>query len=86
MFLSGISTDVIWALYIRKSADKQRLAASLYGVGTGICSLISIKGIQLNFYSGLFWLVGLFLGNYYCEQIERTIKKYVKTCISFIKR
>lgn len=74
LFLAGVCTDVTWALYIQALADRRRLSAALYSVGTGIVSIVFVEGVIHNVWMTTFWLAGLFVGTYYASAIEQYVK------------
>ena len=74
LLLAGILTDVTWALYIQALADRRRLPAALYSVGTGIVSIVFVEGALHAPFLLAFWLVGLFVGTYFVQNIEVFVK------------
>jgi len=78
LFVAGFLTDVIWALYIRKIANKNKLQGALYSVGTGICAIIFVEGLLTNIYLMIPWLIGLFFGSYFSDNIEQVLIKFFK--------
>jgi hypothetical protein len=75
LLVSGFITDIVWALYIRKVSENKRLQASFLSVGTGICTIIFVKGLLTNFWLTFPWLVGLFFGTFYSNNLETFFKK-----------
>jgi len=75
LFISGVLTDIIWALYIQKLAEKKNFQGALYSVGTGICTVIFVEGLLYSLWIMPFWLFGLFIGTYYSNRIEGVIQK-----------
>jgi hypothetical protein len=74
LFLSGVTTDLLWTPYIQAVADKRMLTAGLYSVGTGVISIVFVEGIILDMYSMPFWLVGLFVGTYFSDNFQKFVK------------
>ena len=74
LFLAGIVTDVTWALYIQALADRKRLPAALYSVGTGVVSIVFVEGMIHDPVLSVFWLVGLFFGTFYASSIQQFVK------------
>lgn len=81
-FLSGILTDIIWALYIyyvSRDGKRNRKLAAAFSIGTGICTLIVMYIALTNFWITSFWLLGLGIGTYYAKPIEIFIvQKFLK--------
>lgn len=86
LFISGIVTDFMWAIYIQKLSECKRTQDSLkrklllreaafWSVGIGLCSIFLVEGIIVNFYVSLIWLVGLWLGTYYSNTFESFFRK-----------
>jgi len=74
LFLAGVLTDVTWALYIQALADRRRLPAALYSVGTGIVTIVFVEGMLHDPILSIFWLIGLFFGTYHVSNIEKFVK------------
>lgn len=78
LFLSGVVTDLLWALYILKIAERKRLPAALYSVAIGACSLFWLESMLYSVWIMPAWLLGLFIGTYFSEKIEKTIMKTIR--------
>ena len=76
LLLAGILTDVTWALYIQALADRRRLPAAFYSVGTGIVSIVFVEGAIHVPWLISFWLAGLFIGTYYVQNIEKFMRGF----------
>jgi uncharacterized membrane protein len=76
--VSGFVTDIIWALYIRKVNEKKKLQAALYSVGTGICTVVFVEGLLISFWLTFPWLVGLFCGTYFSDDVEQYLTTKLK--------
>jgi len=79
MFLTGFVTDVTWALYIKYVGGGNKLKGAFYSVGTGICTVVFVEGTIVSIWLTPFWLIGLFLGTYYSNEVEECIQKFYKT-------
>jgi len=75
LFLTGVFTDIVWALYIRKVAEGKKLQGAFYSVATGIFAAVIIKGIIINSWPIFPWLFGLFVGTYFAIDVEDFFKK-----------
>jgi hypothetical protein len=75
LFVSGVVTDIIWALYVKYLSTERLNKAAWYAVGTGVCSIIFVEGIIHSIYSTIFWLIGLYIGTYYSKRVEQLWKK-----------
>ena len=86
LFLAGTFTDITWALYIRKVAEHKRLSGALYSVGTGLCTVIIIEGIITNIWLFIPWLFGLFVGTYFSDDVEKSMKNFVYWSLRCLKK
>jgi len=75
MFVLGFITDAVWALYIRKVAQKKKLISAIYSVIIVLLGYIGIGAFIISYWLALFDLIGVFLGTYYSDNVERYIKK-----------
>jgi hypothetical protein len=78
LFFVGCLTDTIWVLYITNVTNKNRLKAANYSVLTGICGFAWLEGMMADKILVVFWLVGLWCGTYFAEQIESFVKRLLR--------
>lgn len=74
LFLSGVMTDVVYALYVMSLAERKRLPAANYSTMSGVLSIILVEGTLHVPYLLPFWLMGLWVGTYYAAAIESYVK------------
>ena len=75
MLILGFITDAIWALYIRKVAEKKKLISAICSVIIVTLGYIGIGAFIISYWLALFDLIGVFFGTYYSNDIEKYIKK-----------
>ena len=70
MFVSAFFLDILWALYIRRVAQRKKVSAATLSTLIGTLSTVWIFGIQKDILNSVFWLAGLFSGTYVGLLIE----------------
>ena len=75
MFILGFITDAVWALYIRKVNEKNKLISAIYSVIIVLLGYLSIGAFLINYWLLIFDLIGVFLGTYYSTEIEKFVEK-----------
>jgi len=75
LFISGVVSDLLWALYIKKIAEKKKLQASIYSVLIGLAGIVMIDAIAKDLRVAPVWLASLFIGTYIAVDSEKFLKR-----------
>jgi len=70
IFFAAVAGDIFWALYIKKISQHRRLQGANYAALVGFCFLISLSIIINSFWYGIIYLIGLWVGTYWHQQLE----------------
>jgi len=75
LFVSGVVSDLLWALYIKKIAEKKKLHAGIDSVLIELAGIAMIDAIAKDLRVAPVRLAGLFIGTYIAVDSDDFLKR-----------